>query len=76
MPLIDFYGEFAASKVACSACAWTGIGAEMTSGEFFSDGVDKHCPSCNERWGFVQWSVAVADNPPEGWKSKIGSVEF
>jgi hypothetical protein len=28
MSLIDYYGDFAASKVACDACAWTGIGAE------------------------------------------------
>jgi hypothetical protein len=38
MPLIDFYGEFAASKVTCDACAWTGIGADQISGEAFGDG--------------------------------------
>jgi hypothetical protein len=76
MPLIDYYGEFAASAVTCGKCGWTGIGAEMTLGEAFGDGVEKHCPRCDERWGFVQWSVFVSDNPPKDWKSKIGRVEF
>jgi hypothetical protein len=48
----------------------------MTNGDCFGDGIDKHCPACCERYGFVQWSIAVADNPPKGWKSKIGRVEF
>ena len=76
MPLIDFYGEFAASGVTCDACGFTGIGAELTSGETFGDGIDKHCPACGERWGFVQWSVIVVDEPPDDWRSKIGRVEF
>jgi hypothetical protein len=76
MPLMDFYGDFAAGAVACDKCRWTGIGAEMTSGEVFGDGVDKHCPACNERWGFVQWSVAVVDDPPLDWRSNIGRVEI
>jgi hypothetical protein len=76
MPLLDYYGEFAASKVTCNACAWTGIGAELISGESFGDGVDKDCPACGERWGFVQWSVFVSDNPPKDWRSKIGRIEF
>jgi hypothetical protein len=53
-----------------------GTGAEMKSGEVFGDGIEKHCPSCGEKWGFVQWSVFVADNPPKDWKSKIGRIEF
>ncbi|MGO9930440.1 MAG: hypothetical protein ACLPV8_01285 [Steroidobacteraceae bacterium] len=48
----------------------------MTSGETFGDGIDKHCPACGERWGFVQWSVVVADDPPDDWRSKIERVEF
>ena len=76
MSLLDFYGEFAVTGVTCDACKWTGIGAELTSGEVFGDGIDKHCPACGERWGFVQWSVAVADETPEGWQSRIGRVEF
>jgi hypothetical protein len=76
MPLLDFYGEFAATGVTCDACKWTGIGAELTSGETFGDGVEKHCPACGERWGFVQWSVAVADEPPDDWRSRIGRIEF
>ena len=38
--------------------------------------VEKDCPACGEKWGFVQWSVFVTDNPPKDWKSKIGRVEF
>ena len=76
MPILDFYGEFAASGVRCDSCGWTGLGAEMTSGEAFGDGIDKHCPACGERWGFVQWSVVVGDDPPEGWQSRIPRVEF
>jgi hypothetical protein len=76
MRLLDFYGKFARSSVTCGHCGWTGKGAEMTNGEGLGDGIDKHCPACSERYGFVQWSVAVAENPPKGWKSKIGRVEF
>lgn len=76
MPLLDFYGEFAATGVTCDTCSWTGIGAELTSGETFGDGIDKHCPESGGRWRFVQWSVAVADGPPDDWKSRIGRVEF
>ncbi len=76
MPLLDYYGEFAASNVSCDQCGWSGQGREMTSGETFGDGVEKHCPRCGSYHGFIQWSVAVADNPPEDWRSKIGRVEF
>lgn len=72
----DFYGAFAKSRVTCAACKWTGLGAEMTSGEAFGDGIDKHCPACGERWGFVQWSVVVGDDAPDDWRSKIPRVEF
>jgi hypothetical protein len=75
MPLLDFYGEFATGGVTCDACKWTGIGAELSSGAIFGDGVDKHCPRCDERWGFVQ-CVAAVDNLPVGWKANIGRVEF
>jgi hypothetical protein len=73
---LDFYVEFEVSGVSCDACKWTGIGAELISGEAFGDGVDKHCPACNERWGFVQWSIAVADDPPKDWRANIGRVEI
>jgi hypothetical protein len=45
---------------------WTGRGADMKDGEAFGDGIEKDCPACGEKWGFVQWSIAVADNPPKG----------
>jgi hypothetical protein len=76
VPLIDYYGEFSGSCVTCDACAWTGLGAELASGETFGDGVEKHCPRCGGYHGFVQWSVAVADDPPDDWRSKIERVEF
>ena len=76
MSLIDFYGRFAAGTVTCEKCGWSGTGAEMKSGEVFGDGIEKDCPACGEKWGFVQWSVFVTDNPPKDWKSKIGRVEF
>jgi hypothetical protein len=76
MPLLDYYGEFAASNVSCNQCGWTGQGREMTSGETFGDGIDKDCPACGERWGFVQWSVIAPDEPTEDWQSRIGRVEF
>jgi hypothetical protein len=75
MPLLDFYGEFAVSGVTCDACAWTGIGAELISGEAFGDGVEKHCPACDKKWGFVQWAVALSDDPPDDWRANIGRVE-
>jgi hypothetical protein len=46
------------------------------SEEVFGEGVDKHCPACNDRWGFVQWSVAVADNLPDDWRANIGRIEI
>jgi predicted RNA-binding Zn-ribbon protein involved in translation (DUF1610 family) len=52
MPLLDFYGEFAASNVSCDQCGWIGQGQQMTSGEAFGDGIDKHCPACGERVEF------------------------
>ncbi len=76
MGLLDFHGNFARRTVTCRHCGWTGHGAEMKNGESFGNGIDKHCPACSERYGFVQWSVAVADNPPADWKSNIGRVEF
>jgi hypothetical protein len=26
--------------------------------------------------GFVQWSVAVVDNPPDDWRAGIGRIEI
>lgn len=72
--MLDLYGDFARTEHKCGKCGWSGLGSAMTSGESFGDGVDKHCPQCDERWGYVQWSVAVADDPPADWKSKIGRV--
>jgi hypothetical protein len=76
MPLLDFYGQFATTGVTCGTCKWTGLGSELTSGETFGDGVEKHCPRCGSYHGFVQWSVVVSDNPPPAWKAKIPRVEF
>jgi hypothetical protein len=76
MPLIDYYGEFVARDVSCNHCGWTGKGQDMESGETFGDGVEKSCPRCGRYHGFVQWSVVVADDPPDDWRSKIGRVEF
>lgn len=76
MPLIDFQREFRESAVSCAKCGWTGLGAEMKSGEAFGDGVEKDCPACGENWGFVQWSVVVADHPRKKWRKQIGRVEF
>ena len=72
--LLDFYGDFERRKVTCKHCGWTGLGSDMTSGESFGDGVDMDCPKCKERYGFVQWSVAVAANAPPGWEARIGRI--
>lgn len=74
MPLIDFYGEFAGSEHSCGHCGWAGLGSSMESGESFGHGIDMHCPTCSERWGFVQYSVTVADDAPADWKANIGRV--
>ena len=70
--MLDFYGDFARATHSCSKCGWSGLGSEMNSGESFGDGVDKECPACAQRWGFVQYSVTVADDAPADWKSKVG----
>jgi hypothetical protein len=73
--LLDFYGDFQRSTITCRHCGWRGRGSDMTSGESFGDGTDKDCPKCKERYGFVQYSVVVADDAPEGWESRIGRVD-
>jgi uncharacterized protein (DUF983 family) len=70
MPLIDFYGDFCRSVHSCG-CGWSGPGADMVSGESFGDGVEKHCPRCGDKYGFVQWSVVVAENAAPGWEARI-----
>ena len=74
MPLIDFYGDFCRTTKTCRHCGWTGLGQEMTSGEWFGDGIEKHCPACAEKYGFVQWSVSVADDAPADWRAKIARI--
>jgi hypothetical protein len=74
MPLLDHYGEFTRSNVECAKCGWTGLGAEMPTSETFGDGCEKDCPACGERWGFVQWSVAVADDAPADWRAHVERV--
>ena len=74
MPLLDFYRAFEQATQCCRKCNWTGQGSAMVSGESFGEGVDKECPACGERWGFVQYSVTVTDDPPADWRAKIGPV--
>ena len=74
MPLLDFYGDFCQATQTCRYCGWTGLGEEMESGEWFGDGVEKHCPACGEKHRYVQWSVAVADDAPADWRARIGRV--
>lgn len=73
MPLIDFYGQFAAGNVECSRCGWTGLGSELVTGDTRGDGCENDCPACGETWGFVRWSVFVADDVP-GWEANTGRV--
>lgn len=74
MPLLDFYGDFQRSSKTCAKCGWSGLGAEMVSGDTFGDGVEKHCPKCGEYYGFTQWSVAVTDDAPPDWRARIERV--
>lgn len=74
MPLLDFYGDFERANQSCVKCGWLGRGSTMANGESFGDGIDMHCPKCSERWGFVQWSVSVTDDPPIDWKANVGRV--
>jgi hypothetical protein len=60
--LIDYYGEFVRATHSCSYCRWSGLGADMKSGLWFNDGVEKHCPQCGEKIAFVKWSVTEADD--------------
>lgn len=76
MSLIDFYGQFMQSAVACEKCKWEGRGREMNGGEVFGEGVEKHCPACDTKWGFVQFSVAVSSEAPGDWRENVGRVEF
>jgi hypothetical protein len=73
---IDHYGDFASGEKSCKHCPWKGKAADMTSGDSFGDGVEKHCPDCGTYYGFVQWSVIVSNNPPSGWEANIGRVAY
>jgi hypothetical protein len=46
----------------------------MPTRESFGDGCEKDCPACRERWGFVQWSVAVTDDARANWRAYVGRV--
>jgi hypothetical protein len=74
MPLIDTYGRFSQSNVECQACGWTGLGFEMPTGDTCGDGCEKDCPACGEHWGFVQWSIALAEDAPADWRAHIERV--
>ena len=74
MPLLGYYGDFSRASHNCRHCGWTGLGQAMDSGEWFRDGVEKYCPACGEKYCFVQWSVAVADDAPADWRVRIGRV--
>lgn len=72
--LLDYMGDFRRGPVTCRHCQWSGRGADMTAGESFGHGVDFHCPKCDERYGFVQYPVVVADDAPDDWPVKIKPV--
>ena len=74
MPLVDSFGDFCSAKHSCRHCTWSGLGSDMTSGESFGDGIEKHCPQCGIKYSFIQWSVAVADDAEPDWKARIGRV--
>ena len=74
MALLDYYEAFSRTVQTCNKCGWAGLGSDMDSGESFGDGVEKVCPVCGKRWGFVQYSVTVADDAPADWKANIGRV--
>lgn len=76
MKLIDDYGEFDRRTLTCKHCGWSGEGAQMTLGDTFGTGADRNCPKCGERYGFVQWSIVVADDAPDDWPSKVPPVEY
>ena len=76
MAVLDLMGDFQRRSVICRRCGWSGRGAAMAVGETFDHGCDFHCPSCDGRYGFVQWPVIVADNAPPRRPSKVPPVEF
>jgi hypothetical protein len=66
--LVDFYGDFARGIQSCTTCGWTGPGNDMESGEVLAAGIEKYCPGCGARWGYVQFSMVVADDHPDAWR--------
>ena len=52
------YSDFVKSTIECPNCKWIGLGATMVSGESFGDGVDKECPVCGKRWGYVGYHMS------------------
>ena len=76
MSVLDLMGDFQRRSVICRRCGWSGRGAAMAVGETFDHGCDFHCPSCDSRYGFVQWPVIIRDDAPPDWPSKVPPVKL
>ena len=66
MNVLTWY-EFQTARLECE-CGWCGLGRDAMSGESFADGMDKHCPSCGERFGYVAFPLVIESisDPPAG----------
>jgi hypothetical protein len=49
------YYDWIHGSLSCVSCDWNGLGEDAVNGESFDDGVEKHCPRCGHRFGFVAY---------------------
>jgi hypothetical protein len=53
------YFTFKLNPVTCPKCTWTGLGKELSNGEFYEDSyiAEFNCPKCHTEVGFVQFPM-------------------
>lgn len=51
------YYTWQEAEIACSQCDWSGRGDDAKTGEDYRDGIEKHCPACGYRFGFVLYPL-------------------
>jgi len=56
VPPMSYY-DWLDKQITCKGCGWSGHGRDMTVGESFEGGAERHCPKCGEYYGFVAYPM-------------------
>ena len=72
------YFTFKIEQIICPKCKWSGLGSELTYGEYSESSfiVDMDCPKCFEQVGYVQFPLIEEEkewkknnpNTKTGWE--------